>query len=765
MAERIERLQMRAFRGVPDELTIDLADGRSLLVFGDNATGKSTIADAIEWYLTGRIDYLSKENRGQGLRNAACRPNLETSVTVQTTGELGGRVTQDAEPPAEVVAAARREYCLLRGRDLSRFVEKTKAEKWGALSGILGLEPAEQLRADLYTARTNLRNAHKDAEDDLGKRADAIRTSGVARADEKSILDTAVDLCKRAGTESPESLAQAIDEEWLDERLSGGGATERHGSLRALHDELAATEPVADTERVRRWNEFVASGDTAAKSRIGMLNNAREFVDREDVDDCPLCGQPVDVYALSERIRNTLDGLREASLRLDDAREHIGALFGRIERIIDRLKDLRARGADLDVELDELPPSPLTDVCERVKALEAIDPDVLADYARSLSSWLDTAVEVVDQAAPQLPEGRDATFSELTRLAMLARQWGAQRREVATTYRAKELAERIYGAYADEQRRHMTAVLNRISKRVADIYASLHPQEGLDAVALETIGEKGVELTVEFHGEQHRPPQRVLSESHMNSLGLALFLAMHDTYNERLGFLVLDDVVNSFDIEHRGAFAELLATEYDDQQLIVLTHDHQFYTRLARKMPAWRHEEFIGWDYEHGPRTRGAGPEPHLSAAHARLDHDDTIGAAQRARRALEEILLDACENLQAPLPFRRGTDNERRDATELLNGLRRALRKYAKSLKSHIEPLLKEIEGDLQAALNVESHAGSGRSANNEIASAIGRIEELRSTWTCRDCQTPVWLIGDPRAGRCRCGASRFPPPGEDDD
>jgi hypothetical protein len=35
---------------------------------------------------------------------------------------------------------------------------------------------------------------------------------------------------------------------------------------------------------------------------------------------------------------------------------------------------------------------------------------------------------------------------------------------------------------------------------------------------------------------------------------------MAETFNERLGFLVLDDVVNSFDVDHRGELAALLAT-------------------------------------------------------------------------------------------------------------------------------------------------------------------------------------------------------------
>ncbi len=50
MTEKLHRLTMRSFRGVPDTMEVDFGEGQSLAVYGDNGTGKSTIADALEWY-------------------------------------------------------------------------------------------------------------------------------------------------------------------------------------------------------------------------------------------------------------------------------------------------------------------------------------------------------------------------------------------------------------------------------------------------------------------------------------------------------------------------------------------------------------------------------------------------------------------------------------------------------------------------------------------------------------------------------------------
>ena len=54
MNEKVQRLVMHAFRGIPGEMTVDFGKGESIVVYGDNGTGKSTIADALEWYFTGR---------------------------------------------------------------------------------------------------------------------------------------------------------------------------------------------------------------------------------------------------------------------------------------------------------------------------------------------------------------------------------------------------------------------------------------------------------------------------------------------------------------------------------------------------------------------------------------------------------------------------------------------------------------------------------------------------------------------------------------
>lgn len=104
MSERMKRLVMNAFRGVPNQMVVDFKNTKSMAVFGDNGTGKSTIADALEWYFTGNIELLSHEGRQHavGHLGGSAGAGGETSVKLETNGPLGGSASTTEEPRKEL---------------------------------------------------------------------------------------------------------------------------------------------------------------------------------------------------------------------------------------------------------------------------------------------------------------------------------------------------------------------------------------------------------------------------------------------------------------------------------------------------------------------------------------------------------------------------------------------------------------------------------------------------------------------------------------
>jgi energy-coupling factor transporter ATP-binding protein EcfA2 len=764
MAERLTKIVMSAFRATPARMTVELARGQSFIVLGENGTGKSSIADALEWYFTGRISYLTHEGRGEAVRNLAAKDGLDTSVEITTDGSLGGRAALPNGPPVHPRRIGERETFLLRGRTLAEFIDRTKGEKWKALTEILGLDSVDRLRLDLQRARNDLRRAARDARDAVKQRAEPLAARlkvGMQSLSSDKVLDGLSGRCKDAGLEPPDTFDSVVDPGWSTAASPGPGAA-LAVQASSLASELQAGGPLpSSAEALEIWNGFIGEQPHSDSALVRLLRAADEIMrNRAPEGLCPLCRQPIEDERLRLLVTESLQELRAAAGRLEEAE---GAIRGLAESLHDSdrwRRQRRERALAVGVTLTDVPPSPAPSVAAAKEAHEAVESGPLTSYAREVADWDRQAAEAVAAFIPSAPSAKDEALWDVAVMAQQARDWHAALTKAEKVQRAAEQANQVFVRYQDKQGRYFKEVLDRISGRAAEIYGALHPGEGLGAVSVELWGEKGVELAVDFHGKKAKPPHGVLSESHLNSLAIALFLAMAGTFNERLGFLVLDDVVNSFDIEHRGQLAELLAMNFDSSQLIVLTHDPIFFERVTKLAPSWENLQLTSWSYEEGPRTTEYETPGVLAIARRDLAENQTMGAGQKGRRALEELLQEICEGLQAPVPFRRGAKNDRREVIELMKGVRRCLADNAKQLLKELEPLLRLLEADVASALNVEAHASLGTAAGAEIKAALDRIAQLDGLWTCPGCRTRVWLRGTPEASRCRCAKRTFPPP-----
>lgn len=757
MGERLQRLTMTAFRGVPGKMTVDFGSGQSLVVYGENGTGKSTIADALEWYFTGQIELLTHEGRQHAIRNLRGKKGVAASVEVATDGSLGGARAFPGEDGREELAAAGRETFLLRGRTLADFINKTKTEKWKALVEILGLDAVESLREDLQRARNDLRKQVKAAEEQVQSFRQAL-AAGEEAVSEETVLGNLQQICGLLGVDAPSSLDTVLDPQWMA-GVAGVSPPAAEGRQSVLAAGAGLDTPALDKRALEAWNALVSSETARVLPQASLIQEAKRLLATARLDGrCPLCGQAVDEVELARRIEGSLLSLMEATRELDQRRDAIAQLESGLRAAHERRESLARRAQAFRIELPALPPFPRSPLAG-IETLGAVDAKAVADYHAALHRWDQSVREACRKDAPAASTTRESQLMMLAALCQQIGSWRAAERRAAEAARACALAETVFDAYQERQKRDVAALLSQISLRVARIYLALHPGEELGSVSIEPWTAKGVELAIEFYGSHQRPPHGVLSESHLNSLAIALFLAMAETFNEKLRFLVLDDVINSFDREHRSHLADLLAGEFSEWQLIVLTHDHQFFEHLTRRAPSWKKLELTSWSYGEGPRTAAYEAGGMLAAARERLEQGDVGGAAAKARRALEEQLQEVCQGLEAPLAFRRGQANEQREIGELLRGLRRVLKEHARTLLDELEPSFKTLEADVQATLNVEVHASRGRSGASEVEAALRRIEELDRRWSCPGCGTRVWHRGRPEAARCRCGKSAFPP------
>jgi len=310
----------------------------------------------------------------------------------------------------------------------------------------------------------------------------------------------------------------------------------------------------------------------------------------------------------------------------------------------------------------------------------------------------------------------------------------------------------------DPEGRLMGDILSRISATVTAFYKRLYPGEDYDDVVLHFLpDDRGVEFSLVAYGERISPPRLVLSESHLNSLGICLFLAAAHELNRVNRFLVLDDVVNSFDAGHRGQMAELLVRELSDFQLIVLTHDPIWFDMLKRIAPSasWQFRKIVGWSFDQGVEIE-LSPKDQLARVDRAIASGDTSWAGNLLRQHMEARLKFLCGAVGARVRYRSGYQNERRTVGELLQELNTHLKHRG------FGGAQDEVWNSLLASgfvANIASHDQwqpiTGLSMG-DIQYARQKIEELESVFECPKCHRPVWYAKISETNfvmQCECG------------
>ena len=284
--------------------------------------------------------------------------------------------------------------------------------------------------------------------------------------------------------------------------------------------------PAADKKSLEAWNALVASERARLLPRASLVREAKRLVDTHSIDTgrCPLCGQKVDHKVLARKIESALEDVMEASRDLERFRDPVSELADALEAAEDKRLSIHTRARAVALELPA-PPRLSKGLQDRVDALAAVDIEPIMTYLSEVRDWDRAASKVARKAAPPEPDARDTQLAMLGALCQQVSAWQMAETKAARARRAVDLAERSSRPIKQAEGQSGRAV-DEISHRVAEIYSALHPGEDLDAVSVEPWTAKGVELAIEFYGSRQRPPHGVLSESHLNSLAIALFLAM-----------------------------------------------------------------------------------------------------------------------------------------------------------------------------------------------------------------------------------------------
>lgn len=783
----LDELILSGFRAYLEPKTFDFSGKRCLAVFAPNGKGKSGIVDALEFLFSdeGTLERLGVRtiHNNAGItalaHNLAADMGIEPFVKVRfkhgserPEGKRSAIGLRTRPPVADSVIARFMVEPLVRGHELRRFVEGRSPEdrykdvaKWLQLGPLVAVQQnLRALRHDTKEAaedQSELYRVHNELVKKTGKAVTAWDTTKVlAYANGLlSPLDPALSLESLSRTdltfikvkERAEAEERQLGLEGLrqirraaavlyEEKKGPGGAMLTIGHLPVFAAAIKAHAVAHTTEATER-----SAAANAAFNEIWKFAEPLFAEGKSAPEICPICKTTiiVSVAGSAEGIREHIAAHRAelakyaaAKAALEAAASKVSAARAGLVTALRALSPLLGEAqADLNASLTRH-----LDAIERWTEGAIPDAAALCASLHKLTVELDASIQTIQDRQGENTYSK--ALSKIEALIDLADERELAVRKLAQLYVLSEALNAQAIFVSGEIRGKVDALLKTLREPINVIYRGIQGDGAapikLELPAEDDTNQQRLNLLIDFaENRPGVPPAGYLSDSQIHSLALALRLAAIRKFNTAAPIIALDDIVTSYDADHRRTIAGMLTKEFTGFQLIVTTHDERFFSYLKDQLgdAHWHYTRITRLDRDYGPRFVDHRVSDEMIEARW------TAGefAANEMRQAEEEWLLGLCREIGADIRIRTVEKAYSYERSELAG----ALAAFLKS-RSLTPPLVPGVNNRFLTSLqvgaveNFGSHFQDGPYGSGSVGDEQTRWNEFkffRARFACPKC------------------------------
>jgi hypothetical protein len=713
MAWIISDLHIQGVKGVLDRSgDFKLASKRtprSLVIFAPNGCGKSGYADAIEYLFSedGGIDHLGKgsadserggkhaiphvlaEERGISPEVSITLFNTETEERIPVTRPVNIGRTDNRPTDLDRILRLAPAHRVLRQHDLRRFVvEMTPGDKYSELSRWIGLTPLETILRHLETTLNELNKVDLNREVAERQKDILLNTDGaVTSTSEVEILQW----CQNKVTEFSDSetavtsrdelnLAINVLESIREKKILESSASDAYQAKQYLENELPKT---LQTEGHIGKSLSAFGLSMIAEQAVSQLRKSvqtsifkqtweatQELLNSGPIQECPICKTEWEKTKITSQteallqIRANLNELSSLKKAEEDQRTAAVALQTSTSLIIKVLEGIASNLNSLAITkyqddlqeiiniITQINASPYiveglhNPFLDAIDCLKALVPDAILSVQKIEIKGIPEEAQAVEQVTTKFKN----LLSTLARLDELECEQQEQ-------LKVKQSFTLIADAIREQSARLVNGIVDAFRADVLSIYRAIHPTGAVPNIHISPdVDKRTLGLRIDFHNEGRTlPPAGYLSESFINSLGLALFIGSVRLFNQRFPFIFFDDIVSSYDADHRARIVDVIAEQLVNFQVMLTTHDQRFYTMLRDRLSdqGWLFERVASWDFEHGPVRETDSLRQDEVESLIRQGNPTIAGNA--VRQYMEDWLDKLCARFEAYTLHKRG--------------------------------------------------------------------------------------------------------------
>lgn len=743
----IEKIRLDAFRGATKEVAIKFdPEKRVTLIFGENGNGKSTIIDG--------FTFLCNQSRGSlddraGSRShkflvSSGRSSKDLFVELKTSANSIPWMAKLSGSQIQVGPESGYPHLkVLRRATISNFIEADPKDKYEELKNFIetpGIEKSEQA----------LRDAERITNQEL---TELVR-------DYTNAENSLASLWEQEGKKDGNALvwAKRISQQSTDDLKKEKDSIDKFDALvSGLKSELAVFENLAKELKKAESNfkealekqkaeEGKAVGQTG--ELLDVLQSAKKYIQNNmGVKECPVCIQGINPEelksSLTQRI-SSLDKLSSAVALANAKKKALDRTKSKIEETDEKvflaLESIETFAKENKAFLKGLP------------EVNQSESKILKDKSLSLEKRSEAGAKLLE---PLLMPFKDR-YEEIQKNLGLKNAVSLQLNSLTDCQKKQKTKEdlnqrlnKVLHVVESERKKFVEEVLKSISGEICSLMEIIHPGESMANIELILDQKRKGSLHIkgDVFSETGAPPQAYLSESHLDTLGICIWLSFTRKFSPSDALVILDDVLTSVDSPHLDRIITMLdEVAQDFGHVILTTHYRLWRDRYRFHQAANSNIHFIElkeWAHDRGIISDTNLPLLEELQEWLKPEKFDRQIVASKAGIFLESILDYLSLLYMISLPRKASQDYTLGDYLNGFSSKKRALIKIEHLDEDsniidtvEIKPILDDLDSFTWIRNKIGCHFSvSGQEASDtDIKSFAEKVIELGHAVICRD-------------------------------
>lgn len=741
---KLKSIVLKNFRGSSEKVEVIFDTNKSLsLIFGENGTGKSTIVDGFDFLCNGNFGSLS--NYSIGTKAKSYLPTIgkkptDSFVEICDEKNTWKATISGGTSPKNNIPDAR----ILRRQTILKLIEQEPRERFKELKSFISVPNTEKTESVFRESIKETEKLFNEYSRSISQANDAIEVMWEQAGKNGSAAIEWAKLQVKINTLSLKTENDTIIEiQKLVENVE---------QARRELDKATLAEKDANLKEVNAKQDQV-SVDQTEKNKdselLKLLQSAQNYIGaHSELGGCPVCKTALDLKILVQQLDlriSEMDDVKNVTIITEQAKAKVEEKktirINAETQFIDNLKNLILFCKEISAEtfrLFELSQEFVDIVFDSEKFTSSIF-DLYDGWFTNYEKTFKKAVE-----AKKEKNQKDILLKSTiqTHLNAVLEKSSLARTKEDTLAKLKNILQIIEA----ERKAYIENILAEISNDVADLYKTLHPDEeiGKARFYLKANAIGSLEFDASFQGKEEIPPQAYYSESHLDTLGICVFIALSKYYKTDKTVLILDDVLTSVDAEHMDRFMQLLHDQSKMfNQIIITTHYRPWRDRYKwLKGPSSNVDviELGSWTIKNGIQAKQfLNAIQELKSVDTQQNFDRQLSAS-KAGIVLESLLDFLTIQYRCLLP--RNPQNEY-TLGDLVNGLDGKLAKLlkVKNVENEIElkPLLDKAVSSQWIRNSVGCHFNSLGSevADSDVKDFLKSVIEVANTMICDSCES----------------------------